>query len=75
MHGHAFQMRNAAYLYALEGAGSCQYRSIWGYSSVRESQIWPLADEHFYFQVNLSNISFDLEMTDGLLPCSDSPDI
>lgn len=39
MHGHAFQMRNAAYLYALEGAGSCQYRSIWGYSSVRESQI------------------------------------
>lgn len=75
MHGHAFQMCNAACLYALEGAGSCQYHSIWGYSSVRESQISPLANEHFCFQVNFSNISFDLGMADGLLPCSDSPDI
>lgn len=39
MHGHAFQMCNAACLRALEVAGSCQCQSIWGYSSVRESEV------------------------------------
>lgn len=64
MHGHAFQMRNAACLYALEVAGSCQVTQ--GYSSVRQSKIWPLAYKHFCFQVNFSSISSDLGVTGGL---------